>query len=42
MKEYGIKGIPNLLVLKRNGTTAILNARSDVEEEGAMCIEKWM
>jgi len=43
MANYGIKGIPTLIVLGKDGITAANDgARNDVMNEGVKCIKKWV
>lgn len=41
-EKYGIKGIPILLVLKRNGEVATKTGKMDVTNEGNAAFEKWL
>jgi len=41
-EKYGIKGIPILLVLKKNGDVATKTGKMDVTNEGNYAFEKWL
>ena len=41
MQKYGIQGIPNLVVLAKDGTVIVDNARNDVTSQGPGVIEQW-
>jgi len=40
-KRYGVSGIPKLVLLKRDGSTALDNCRGDVESRGPAALERW-
>ena len=41
-KEYGIIGIPHLVVLKPDGTVVVQNGRPDVQKKKLAAFEEWM
>ena len=41
-EKYGIKGIPILLVLKKNGEVATKTGKMDVTNEGSGAFDKWV
>ena len=42
VEKYGIKGFPNLIVLKKNGEIATKNGKNDVINEEKAAFEKWL
>ncbi len=40
-KEYGIIGIPHLVVLKPDGTVVVPNGRADVQKKKMQAFEEW-
>ena len=41
-KEFKVKGLPQLIVLKRDGTLISSNAVQKITEEGPEAIEEWL
>ena len=41
MAEFGIKGIPTLVVLNKDGTAATKTARADINK-GVVCMKDWL
>lgn len=41
-EKYNIKGIPILLVLKKNGEIATKTGKMDVSNEGSAAFDKWL
>ena len=42
MDKYGVRGIPTLLVMGKDGVTAVnKTARGDVMSKGLACIKEW-
>merc|ERR1711862_316931 len=42
MDKHGIQGIPNLLVLKKDGSKAEIEGRGDVQGQGPAVIDQWI
>jgi nucleoredoxin len=40
-KRFGVSGIPQLTLLKRDGSIAVNNCRGDVETRGPAALERW-
>lgn len=41
-KEFKVKGLPQLIVLKRDGTLISSNAVQKITDEGPQAIEEWL
>ncbi|XP_054717777.1 nucleoredoxin-like protein 2 [Uloborus diversus] len=41
-KKFDIRGIPSLVIVKKDGTVVTSNGRSDVEKKGAAAVKEWM
>jgi len=41
-KEFRVKGLPQLIVLRRDGSLVSANAVQKITEEGPMAIEEWL
>ena len=41
-KEFKVKGLPQLIALKRDGTLLSANAVQKITDEGPMAIEEWL
>ena len=41
-EQFGIQGIPTLIVVKKDGTVVSTNGRADVEQKGANAFKEWM
>ena len=41
-KEFKVKGLPQLIVMKRDGTLLHANAVEKLTKEGPMAIESWL
>lgn len=40
--KFGVKGFPNLIILKKNGEIATKNGKSDVINDDKLAFEKWL
>ena len=42
VEKFGVKGFPNLVILKKNGEIATKNGKSDVINEDKAAFDKWL
>jgi nucleoredoxin len=42
VEKYGMKGFPNLLILKKDGEIATKNGKQDVINDDIAAFEKWL
>lgn len=40
-EKYGVRGIPTLVIVDKDGKTITKNGRGDVSSKGAAAFEKW-